>query len=272
VDQWRRIPNPNDWKVTPDTQRLPQHWRHHKFSDVHPFFCQIEAVETAIWLTEVAPQWGKTGKQFLEHLANANHAANPELMRRALKLASGAGKTTVMAMIVAWQTINAVRQPGTTRFTRRLSGGDARPHHPRPAPDAPAQRPLQLLLRPRTGPQRDAGRMDKAKIVISNYHAFQLRERIELSKGGRSLLQSRREEFNTLETEGQMIQRVMPSLCYGTANRGLRGTGLAGGQLALKSWRRRSRADLVEASREAGDVGRIPVLKTSSTPPMDKSS
>src|SRR5206468_13015332 len=62
VDQWRSLPNPNDWKVTPDTQRLLQHWRHHKFTDVRPFFCQIEAVETAIWLTEVAPQL-KTGKR-----------------------------------------------------------------------------------------------------------------------------------------------------------------------------------------------------------------
>ena len=54
--------------------------------------------------------------------------------------------------------------------------------------------------------------VDKAKIVITNYHAFKLRERIELSKGGRSLLQGRGEELETLETEGQMIQRVMPGL------------------------------------------------------------
>ena len=56
VDKWRRLPNPNDWRVTPETARLLQHWRHHKFSGIRPFFCQVEAVETAIWLTEVAPQ------------------------------------------------------------------------------------------------------------------------------------------------------------------------------------------------------------------------
>ena len=56
------------------------------------------------------------------------------------------------------------------------------------------------------------GDLDRAKIVITNYHAFKLRERMELSKGGRSLLQGRGEELNTLETEGQMIQRVMPDL------------------------------------------------------------
>ncbi len=56
------------------------------------------------------------------------------------------------------------------------------------------------------------GDLERAKIVITNYHAFKLRERMELSKGGRSLLQGRGEELNTLETEGQMIQRVMPDL------------------------------------------------------------
>jgi type III restriction enzyme len=99
--------------------RLLQYWRTHKFHGVRPFFfCQIEAVETAIWLTEVAPKSGNNGKRFLEHLANANHEANPELLRLALKLATGAGKTTVMAMLITWQTVNAVRRSGSSTFSR----------------------------------------------------------------------------------------------------------------------------------------------------------
>ena len=39
VDAWRSLPNPNQWQVTPETARLLQHWRHHKFSGVRPFFC-----------------------------------------------------------------------------------------------------------------------------------------------------------------------------------------------------------------------------------------
>ncbi len=54
--------------------------------------------------------------------------------------------------------------------------------------------------------------INRAKIVITNFHAFKLRERIDLSKGGRSLLQGRGDELNTPETEGQMLQRVMPDL------------------------------------------------------------
>ncbi len=66
VDKWRTIPNSNNWRVTPETARLLRHWRHHKFSSIRPFFCQIEAVETAIWLTEVAPQAGKVGGGFIQ--------------------------------------------------------------------------------------------------------------------------------------------------------------------------------------------------------------
>ncbi|MDE2916389.1 MAG: DEAD/DEAH box helicase family protein [Paracoccaceae bacterium] len=118
VDRWRNIPDPSHWQVTPETARLLQHWRHHRFNDIRPFFCQVEAIETAIWLTEVAPRVGREGKKFLEHLVNANNEANPDLSRLALKLATGAGKTTVMAMLIAWQTINAVRRPQSHKFTR----------------------------------------------------------------------------------------------------------------------------------------------------------
>jgi len=212
VEQWRRIPNPNDWRVTPETARLLQHWRHHSFAGVRPFFCQVEAVETTIWLTEVAPQMGKAGERYLEYLANANRDANPELMRLALKLATGAGKTTVMAMLIAWQTLNAVRRPQSKRFTRGflvVTPGITikdrlRVLQPNDPDSYYGNRELV--------PSDLVGEIHRAKIVITNFHAFKLRERIELSKGGRALLQGRGQELNTLETEGQMIQRVMPDL------------------------------------------------------------
>jgi type III restriction enzyme len=213
VDQWRALPNPNTWQVTPETARLLQHWRHHPFSGFRPFFCQVEAVETAIWLTEVAPHAGKTGQSILDHIANASNDANPELLRIALKLATGAGKTTVMAMLIAWQTINAVRRPQSQKFTRGFLVV---------APGLTIKDRLRVL-QPNDPDSYYASRelvptdmlddVFRAKIVITNYHAFKLRERIDLSKGGRSLLQGRGgPELNTLETEGQMLQRVMPDL------------------------------------------------------------
>jgi type III restriction enzyme len=212
VDAWRRLP-PSQWRVTPETARLLEHWRNHPFAGVRPFFCQVEAAETAIWLTEVAPQLGKSGERFLEHLKKANNDANPGLMRLALKLATGAGKTTVMAMLIAWQTINAVRHPSSKKFTRGFL---------LVAPGLTIKDRLRVLL-PNDPDSYYASReivprdmlpdLDKAKIVITNYHAFKLRERIELSKGGRRLLQGRTgQALDTLETQGQMLQRVMPEL------------------------------------------------------------
>jgi type III restriction enzyme len=212
VDAWRSLPNPRDWQVTPETARLLQHWRHHSFGSIRPFFCQIEAVETAIWLTEVAPHY-QTGKSLLEHLASANKEANRELLRLALKLATGAGKTTVMAMLIAWQTINAVRRSGSKTFTRGflvVSPGltikdRLRVLQPNDPDSYYAARELV--------PSDMLDDVKRAKIVITNYHAFKLRERIELSAGGRSLLQGRLgDEIDTQETEGQMLQRVMPDL------------------------------------------------------------
>ena len=212
VDQWRQLRNPNDWRVTPETVRLLQHWRDHKFNDIRPFFCQIEAVETVIWLTEVAPKAGQVGRRLLDRIANANNDANPELSRIALKLATGAGKTTVMAMIIAWQTINAVRRPSSKRFTRGFlvvaPGITIKDRLRVLQPNDPDSYYASRELVPQDMLE-DIGR---AKIVITNYHALRLRDRMELSSGGRALLQGRGPKLNTMETGGQMIQRVMPDL------------------------------------------------------------
>lgn len=134
-------------------------------------------------------------------------------MRLALKLATGAGKTTVMAMLIAWQTINAVRRPASKQFTRGFlicaPGLTIKDRLRVLQPNDPDSyyKDRELV------PSDLLDDMGRAKIVITNYHAFKLRERIEISKGGRQLLKGRTgEEIVTTETEGQMLQRVMPDL------------------------------------------------------------
>lgn len=211
VDAWHKLRNQNDWMVTPQTARLLEHWRNHKFSGIRPFFCQVEALETIIWLTEVAPKY-KAGKKFLEYLKNVNHEANPELYRIALKLATGAGKTTVMAMIIIWQTINAVRRQGGKTFTNKfliITPGITikdrlrvlQPNDPDSYFISRELLPVDMYLD-----------LQKAKIIITNYHSFKLKETMDISKGGRSLLQGRGEEIHTKETPGQMVKRVMSPL------------------------------------------------------------
>ena len=212
LEAWRGLPDASDWGVTPATQRLLQHWRHHDFANQRPFFCQLEAVETAIWLGEVA-----RGKRQYAHifrtLETANADANPELFRLALKLATGAGKTTVMAMLIAWQTINHTRQPGSSLFSRGFLIV---------APGITIKDRLRVLLPSdpenyyRTRelvPPEMLGDLGNAKIVITNYHAFQLRETLETNKTGRALLSGwRKEALITTETEGEMLQRACGDL------------------------------------------------------------
>jgi type III restriction enzyme len=211
VDTWRNLPAPDQWLVTPETARLLQHWRHHPFQAIRPFFCQVEAVETVIWLTEVAPKRG-SGSKFWEHLKGANEQANPELLRLALKLATGAGKTTVMAMLIAWQTVNAVRHPSSRHFSRGFlivtPGITIRDRLRVLQPNDPDSyyQSREIV------PSDMLSDIDRAKIVITNYHAFKRRERLDISPVGRSLLKGRGPDLDTMETEGQMLQRVMPEL------------------------------------------------------------
>jgi type III restriction enzyme len=213
VETWRNLPNADQWLVTAETARLLKHWRSHKFEAVRPFFCQIEAVETAIWLTEVAPKMGARVGKFWAHIRGGNEQANPELTRLALKLATGAGKTTVMAMIIAWQTVNAVRHQNSKQFSRGFLIV---------APGITIRDRLRVLLpndpesyyrhRELVPPDMLAD-IDRAKIVITNYHAFKLREKLEVSKGTRTAIEGwRGDKLQTTETEGQMLQRVMPDL------------------------------------------------------------
>jgi type III restriction enzyme len=205
VAAWRNLPNPNQWQVTPETARLLQHWRHHQFEDLRPFFCQIEAIETAIWLAEVASDRAAAGAKVWAHIRGANKEANPELLRIALKLATGTGKTTVMGMLIAWQTVNAVRHPGSKQFSRAfllLTPGITIKDRLRVLlPNDPNSyyRERELV------PPDMLPEIERAKIVITNYRAFRRRERMEVSKTGRALLQGRGLELQTLETEGQML-------------------------------------------------------------------
>ena len=109
-----------------------------------------------------------------------------------------------MAMLIAWQTINAVRRAGSKHFTRGflvvapgLTIKDRlRVLQPNDPDSYYASRELV--------PQDMLDDVKQAKIVITNYHAFKLRERMELSKGGRALLQGRTAtELETLRPKGR---------------------------------------------------------------------
>ncbi|EHK54476.1 BPTD_3080 family restriction endonuclease [Allomesorhizobium alhagi] len=204
VNQWRALP-PSQWGVTPETQRLLLHWGEPSRAR-RLFFCQREAVETLIYLTEVAPA------RFKKQIQDANAEANPGLYRLASKMATGSGKTTVMGMIIAWHAVNKARRPNAKTFSDAFlivaPGITIRdrlrvliPSDPENIYEALSLVPTDLL---------DGVR--KARIVITNYHAFMLRETEQVSKLNRQILGGRGPEKTFTETEGEMIARVAPEL------------------------------------------------------------
>jgi len=79
------------------------------------FFCQIEALETAIYVTEVATKYGDA---WIDNtLRTKNEECNPGLPRVALKMATGSGKTVVMAMLIAWHALNKLANTQDARFS-----------------------------------------------------------------------------------------------------------------------------------------------------------
>ncbi len=207
VDRWRALRDPEQWRVTPETARMLHHWRHHRFNDIRPFFRQVEAV---IRLIEIAPCLDNAGRRFLDHLERANE--DPGLAQLALKLATGVGKTTVIAMLIAWKTINTVRRPTNRWFTHGFLAV---------TPSITIRDRLRVLQpnnpdadyrSRRLVPGDMLGDLERAKVVITNFHAFKLRETMVVSKGGRALLQGRGPDLHSLESEGQMLQSVMPEL------------------------------------------------------------
>src|ERR1700693_4126388 len=98
-----------------------------------------------------------------------------------MKMATGSGKTTVMAMLIGWQTVNAVRSPTSSLFSRGFliitPGVTIRDRLRVLLPDDPENyyRARELL------PADMLGEIGKAKIVITNFHAFKRREIVEVS-------------------------------------------------------------------------------------------
>jgi type III restriction enzyme len=212
VDEWRKL-SAGQWGVTYETQRLLGHWRE-TGRDKPLFFCQVEAAETIIWLTEVAPK-NKATQELAKAIAAHSDGANPGLFRLAMKLATGAGKTTVMAMLMAWHAVNKARRPNSRTFTDAFlivtPGITIKDRLRVLMPEAPDSIYDRLSIVPRD--MMDDLR--KARIVITNYHAFQKRK-LSLARGTADVLRGREseEEFDARfrETDGAMIQRVMASL------------------------------------------------------------
>jgi type III restriction enzyme len=194
--------------VTPTTSRLLAYWiapdREKKL-----FFCQVEALETVIYITEVAKKYNDA---WIENtLRAANDTSNPGLPRTAFKMATGSGKTVVMAMIIAWHTLNKLANPHDARFSDTFlvvtPGITIRDRLRVLLPNDPQNYYRQRDIIP----AQSLEQLGQAKILITNFHAFLLREKVGAGKITRAILAEGKTSTFT-ETPDQMVRRVCREL------------------------------------------------------------
>jgi type III restriction enzyme len=180
VGAWRAAEYPG---VTAITRQLLAHWHDRETPRQYAFyFCQLEAIETLIWHVEAAPE-------FRQGVAVPGDGGPWE--RLCNKMATGTGKTTVMAMIVTWQVLNALTCPKRGRdFSRAIfivaPGLTVKdrlqvllPGHPQNYYDQFALCPNEALRQ----------KLNQAELLIDNWHALMpLKEQVRsvVKKGAES--------------------------------------------------------------------------------------
>jgi type III restriction enzyme len=194
--------------VTPTTARLIAYWTDPS-REKKLFFCQNEALETAIYIAEVAKKYGDA---WIENkIREANDSSNPGLPRTAFKMATGSGKTVVMAMLIVWHTLNKRANPQDARFSDTFlivrPGITIRDRLRVLLPNDPENYYRQRDMVP--GQLQD--QLGQAKIIITNYHAFQLRENVAAGKITKSILADGQPSPFT-EIPDQMVRRVCREL------------------------------------------------------------
>lgn len=207
VDDWRARSRPGVSRRTAD---LLDHWDSGE-AEPRPFFCQREAAETLIWLKEAGPTLrSPEHAEIVERLREVNAAGNEELDRVAVKMATGAGKTLAMAMVVAWQGLRERRGADVLVVAPNLT---VRERLRELDPSAPAGRRAYEALVPKHLRPRFS-----ARVTILNFHKFRPANRLFVAGAGdaatgaaKAILRrgGRVSEEQWKETPGQMLARLL---------------------------------------------------------------
>jgi type III restriction enzyme len=172
IKKWRSEGYPG---VTGTTKRLLEHWHDptQRRDDRRLFFCQLEAMETLIWLAE-APEADRVGITV--------PSDGGVFKRLCSKMATGSGKTTVMAMLIAWHTLNKAADPANAQYAKNFL---------LVAPGLTIKRRLQVLIPSNPGNFYDefnivpAGlreKLNQAKVLIINWHILAWETEQDLAK------------------------------------------------------------------------------------------
>ena len=170
VKAWREAGYPG---VTGVTRRLLEHWNDASERDYRLFFCQLEAIETLIWLTEVSP----AERQGIDIPGDGG-----EFKRLCSKMATGSGKTIVMAMLIAWQVLNKNAYPQVACYSKNMlviaPGLTVKSRLGVLIPDSPGNYYDEFSIVP-------AGMIDglrQARVMVVNWHKLDWESEEQLTK------------------------------------------------------------------------------------------
>lgn len=206
ISEWRSRDYPGLTKVSRD---LLRYWND-ETRENKLFFCQIEALETIMWINEVAEKNGDAWVVNELHRANAD--ANPGLYRLALKMATGSGKTVVMAMIIAYNTLNKIRYPQDTRFTDTFvvitPGITIRDRLNVLQPNNPANYYRQRNI----VSHHDFELLQQANILIINFHQLERRSNKRFAVGATLKATGLMKDEALQESPAAMVNRAFKSI------------------------------------------------------------
>lgn len=191
VDAWREADYPG---VTAVTRQLLSHWHDQKARTHAFYYCQLEAVETQIWWLEAAAAY-RQGVYLQGDGGAWERVCN--------KMATGTGKTAVMAMLITWQVLNAVTYPKRNKdFSRAVFVV---------APGLTVKERLRVLYPGDTGNAYDQfsicpseslrQKLNQAEVLVVNWHTL-----MPLKQADRSVVKKGK------ETDEVFARRVLGRL------------------------------------------------------------
>ena len=210
VNNWREA----KWaKCNKVTYELLEHLTGDEIEQ-RPFFCQIEALETVIWLKEAGNRFDyNEWKSINDEIEKINLEYNDSINRIALKLATGTGKTYLMAMIISWLAINSKSGVDVLVITPGLTVKD------RLQEINPNIIKIDNVYR-KILPTKYYNHISKIRLSIVNYHKFQQQntlfidgENDRLTGVGNRVLNHGKdfEKSKWEETEIEMLSRIFKS-------------------------------------------------------------
>ena len=193
--------------VTATTRRLLDWWTDDTGPVMRLFFAQVEAIETLIWLREVARRDTPTRRA----VENLSREYNDGIVRYACKMATGTGKPVVMGMLIAWQTLNAVRTQRTrnlihgTRFVVLTPGHTVRERLAVLAPSHPNNVYDEMGLVPRDLRPK----LNRAKVQVVNFQAFNRRNLFDSGPARKMLGAKAADQTETAEAACRRVLREL---------------------------------------------------------------